>query len=78
MSDQRRHDLDALRAAAMLLGLVLHASLAYVNIKFWPVLDVYSHPIFDGLLHFIHGFRMPLFFVLSGFFAAMTFRKKRS
>ena len=34
--ETRRHDLDALRGFAMLLGVVLHISLAFFP-SFWPV-----------------------------------------
>lgn len=29
--DERRHDLDALRAAAMLLGIIYHVSLSFAE-----------------------------------------------
>jgi peptidoglycan/LPS O-acetylase OafA/YrhL len=73
----RRSDLDALRAVAMLLGLVLHAALAYSSLP-WPVRDVEpssSRP-FDVIFFVIHGFRMPLFFLLSGFFAWMLLEQR--
>jgi peptidoglycan/LPS O-acetylase OafA/YrhL len=72
----RRHDLDALRAAAMLLGLVYHAALSFAAGFPWLVQDVSQS---RGLYLFqaaSHGFRMPLFFLLSGFFTAMMWRKR--
>ena len=38
---QRFHDLDALRAAAMLLGIVLHATLFVLPVEanLWPIHD---------------------------------------
>lgn len=75
-SISRRHDLDALRATAMLLGIVLHAALAYVTFEFWPVHDPQTHVAFDVLQSALHGFRMPLFFMVSGFFTAMLWRKR--
>lgn len=61
----------------MLLGIALHASLAFLP-TFWPVQD--STASYDGLydefLHAVHGFRMPLFFLLSGFFTAMLWRRR--
>ncbi len=72
----RRHDLDALRGVAMLLGIVLHGSLAYTTFSVWAVHDVRTHPFFDTLFTAIHGFRMQLFFVVSGFFTAMLWRKR--
>jgi peptidoglycan/LPS O-acetylase OafA/YrhL len=73
----RRHDLDALRGFAMLLGIGLHASLAFFP-SFWPVQDNTSSidGFFDEFLAAVHGFRMPLFFLLSGFFTAMLWRRR--
>ena len=69
----RRYDLDALRATAMLLGIVLHAGLSFMPFP-WPVQDTRQSDFFGLLLAAIHGFRMPVFFVLSGFFTAMLWR----
>ncbi len=66
----RRSDLDALRAGAMLLGIVLHASLSFFP-SYWTVTDRQQNDSFRILFSAIHGFRMPLFFVMSGFFSAM-------
>ncbi|MEO1980627.1 MAG: acyltransferase family protein, partial [Fuerstiella sp.] len=74
----RRHDLDALRAIAMLLGIVLHGALAYMPIPeaAWPVQDVHQSPAYAIFMAAVHGFRMPLFFLISGFFTAMLWRKR--
>jgi peptidoglycan/LPS O-acetylase OafA/YrhL len=73
----RWHDLDALRGFAMLLGIALHASLSFFP-GFWVVVDstADSSRRFDEFFHVVHGFRMPLFFVLSGFFTTMLWRKR--
>ncbi|MAI69542.1 MAG: glucan biosynthesis protein [Rhodopirellula sp.] len=71
---RRRHDLDALRAIAMLLGIVLHSALSFAPIP-WIVRDSQQSEFFYYLFSFIHGFRMPLFFLISGFFTAMLWRK---
>jgi len=76
MPFDRRHDLDALRAGAMLLGIGLHAALAYMTVRIWPVYDDRHHAFFDTLFSAVHGFRMPLFFMVSGFFTAMLWRKR--
>ena len=71
----RRHDLDALRAVAMLLGIVLHGLM-----PFMPGLSVIRNTQTAGwvwiLFLGIHGFRMPLFFLVSGFFTAMLWQKR--
>ncbi len=59
----------------MLLGIVLHGSLAYTTAPSWAVHDDRTSKFFDTLFSVIHGFRMPLFFVISGFFTAMLWRK---
>ena len=71
----RRHDLDALRAVAMLLGIVLHASLAFFDAP-WPVQDTQKNAGLGIVFGLLHGFRMPVFFVISGFFTAMLWRKR--
>lgn len=71
----RRHDLDALRAVAMLLGIVLHAAFSFAPIP-WTVQDSQQSSFYYVLFSCIHGFRMPLFFMLSGFFTAMLWRKR--
>ena len=72
----RRHDLDALRAVAMLLGIVLHGILSFCPNMPWPVADKSPHELWFLPFAFIHGFRMPLFFLVSGFFTMMLFRKR--
>ncbi|MGI9645208.1 MAG: acyltransferase family protein [Ilumatobacteraceae bacterium] len=73
----RWHDLDALRGFAMLLGIALHASLSFFP-GFWVVVDstADSDNWFDEFFHAVHGFRMPLFFLLSGFFTMMLWRRR--
>jgi hypothetical protein len=58
----------------MLLGIVLHVGLAYTGGP-WIVRDGAVGGV--GLaLGAIHGFRMQLFFLLSGFFTAMLWRRR--
>lgn len=74
-SPKRLHHLDALRSFAMLLGIVLHASLSFIPFP-WPVQDSEQNTSLYLVFSAIHGFRMPLFFLLSGFFTAMLWRKR--
>src|SRR3954447_16976070 len=75
LASERRSDLDALRAGAMLLGIVLHASMSFFP-SFWMVADRRQDPGFGILFSAIHGFRMPLFFVMCGFFSAMLLHRR--
>ena len=76
----RYHGLDALRGIAMLLGILLHASIPYfsrlVNIEWmWPADDDQS-VVLLLLFDFIHAWRMPLFFLLAGFFAHLLLERR--
>ena len=76
MTGDRYHSLDALRAAMMLLGLVLHSGASYTRTPLgdaWPYNDSHTSVAFDLLLFFIHLFRMPAFFLVAGFFAALLY-----
>lgn len=59
----------------MLLGIVLHVALSFAPIP-WTVKDSQQSDTYYVLFACIHGFRMPLFFMLSGFFTAMLWRKR--
>ena len=75
---ERRHDLDALRAIAMLLGIVLHGLMPFIGLPefIFPIQDVSQMPALGMILSGIHGFRMPLFFLISGFFTTMLWRRR--
>lgn len=75
----RLHALDGLRGTMMLLGLVFHGACSYVTTditKVWPYHDAAQSPLADILMSYLHAFRMPIFFVLAGFFAAMMLAKR--
>lgn len=70
MEKKRYHYFDFLRALAMLLGIPLHVAFAYTAIEYqWLVKDVQNSYIVDWGLYFLRIFRMPLFFIISGFFS---------
>src|SRR6266511_3684545 len=70
MATVRYHSLDALRGTMMLLGIYLHAAVAYSRHGSWPWKDGSTTGVFDLTLGLIHVFRMPVFYCLAGFFAA--------
>ena len=70
-----RHDLEALRALAMLLIIAFYGSLAFFDVP-WPVRDLQKNEGFGVFFLVVHGFQMPLFFVTSGFFTAMLWRTR--
>jgi glucan biosynthesis protein C len=75
---ERLHALDAVRGFALLLGIVLHATLSFIPApsRVWIIQD--SHPSMTlGVLFFaIHVFRMTTFFLIAGFFAHLSFHRR--
>lgn len=72
----RLHYLDAVRAFALLLGIVFHASLSFIPIFIgWAVMDISTSDFVSYFIHLSHSFRMPLFFMLAGFFSHMAINK---
>jgi len=55
----------------MLLGIALHAALSFLPFP-WPVHDTERSDPLLFLLAAVHGFRMPLFFLLSGYFTMLV------
>ncbi len=73
----RYHSLDALRAWAMSMGIVLHAAwIMTPGDSGAPKTDASASQVMDYLAGSIHMFRMQLFFVLAGFFACLLVRKR--
>ncbi|RIV20496.1 hypothetical protein DYU11_20850 [Fibrisoma montanum] len=70
------HSLDNLRTSMMLMGLVLHAAGPYMNTAYFPDDPKANHEVFDTLFLFIHTFRMPAFFIMSGFFSALLVERR--
>ena len=69
--------LNAVRAFALLLGILFHASLSFSPVYFgWAVMDISTSPLINHFMLVSHSFRMELFFLIAGFFSHMSFRKK--
>ncbi len=74
---ERLYALDNLRATMMWLGIVLHVAVIYMQGHSpLPWRDDKTTPLADFLLAFIHAFRMPVFFILAGFFAALLIEQR--
>ncbi|MEK6260963.1 MAG: acyltransferase family protein [Planctomycetota bacterium] len=80
MSDSSRlHGLDAVRALALLGGIVLHACMSFLpgfREVGWPISDRSSSVTLGVLFFVIHTFRMTTFFLIAGFFGRMMFHRK--
>src|SRR5262245_31682611 len=71
----RLHALDAVRAVALLLGVVLHATQPYVAGLPWMTPEA-PQDVLAAVFYTIHMFRMPLFFLIAGFFARMMLERR--
>jgi glucan biosynthesis protein C len=75
----RFHALDAVRAFALLSGIVLHATMSYLPdliSERWPIADNSPSLVLEGTFYVIHIFRMAAFFLIAGFFARLLFHRK--
>lgn len=79
MTEERRfHSLDAVRAAALLAGIVLHATMSYLPgfaALNWPISDKSTSETLGITFFVIHIFRMTLFFMIAGFFARLLHQR---
>lgn len=75
-STARIHSLDALRGGALLLGILFHAAFSFMpGDQLWLVMDNQRSGVIAGLAYTLHIFRMPLFFLLAGYFARMQINR---
>lgn len=74
----RLHYMDHLRALAMLAGVFFHAALAYSPLMsgFWPAADRQNSAWVDAVVWGLHLVRMPLFFLVAGFFTAWVIARR--
>ena len=76
----RFHNLDFLRAFAMMMGLVIHAPILFTMPDVARDFRIENIPALESwgwlVMGFISNWRMPLFFLLSGFFAVLVIEKK--
>lgn len=76
---QRLHALDAVRAFALLSGIVLHAAMSFLpffGYLGWIIIDDSPSLTLTLLFYFIHQFRMLLFFLIAGFFSHLMFHRR--
>ncbi len=73
-TDTRLHALDAVRATALLLGIVLHGTMSF----FLPIpaMDVSQSTTLGITFYIIHIFRMTTFFLIAGFFAHLVYHRR--
>ncbi|MCA9109384.1 MAG: acyltransferase family protein [Planctomycetaceae bacterium] len=67
--------MDSMRAVLMMLGVVLHAAYIFSPDTEWVVTDPQSSEFLNVFSHYMRMFRMPAFFVISGFFSIMSLKR---
>jgi glucans biosynthesis protein C len=72
----REHHWDSLRALLMLLGIPYHAAMAYNTRVLWDVQSLDKSEALTLLSGFLVTFRMPAFFMVAGYFAAMLLARR--
>jgi glucans biosynthesis protein C len=75
---ERLHALDAVRGYALLLGIVLHATVSFIPspTRIWIIQDSHPSMTLAVLFFVIHVFRMTTFFLIAGFFAHLSFHRR--
>ncbi len=67
--------MDAMRGILMMLGLVYHSAKLFSTRQDWALYVTHTSSFATLLVDILHIFRMPAFFIVSGYFAAMTLKK---
>ena len=76
--EERFHSLDAVRAGALLAGIVLHATMSFLpgfGALNWPMADASTSTTLGVTFFVLHIFRMALFFMIAGFFGRMLHQR---
>ena len=68
--------LDGVRAFALILGIVFHASLSFMPIFIgWAVMDINTSSNIGAFVVVSHSFRMELFFLIAGYLSCLSASK---
>ena len=71
----RLHFMDSMRAILMILGVVLHSAQVFNPRQSWVLYSSHNDQLFNYLVNIISTFRMPAFFIVSGYFCFVTLNK---
>jgi glucan biosynthesis protein C len=74
-TSDRLHALDAVRAFALLSGIALHAAQPFIAGLPWVASESPSNAL-AAIWYSIHMFRMPVFFLIAGFFGRMMLEQR--
>ena len=71
----RIHYMDSLRGILMAVGILLHGANIYHLDGTWLISDSSQSNIFNMISNGIHIFRLPAFFIISGYFSLYVYNK---
>lgn len=75
ISNERLTYLDSLRAFLMILGIFIHSAQVFNPNGSWLISSSSNCELMVYIIDFIHWFRMPAFFMVSGFFCLISLKK---
>lgn len=75
--NNRLHGMDFSRAVLMCLGIFYHCGLIYGTEMDWRVLSTETAASLTAISNVIHDFRMESFYLISGFFYYLIYKKER-
>ncbi|MBW8191628.1 acyltransferase family protein [Neiella marina] len=75
VTGSRLYFIDAMRAVLMMLGVVIHSANVFSSDQNWLIYADNSWFLASYLSELIHIFRMPAFFVVSGYFCLFTLKR---
>src|SRR5688572_24940770 len=75
MTATRIYFMDPLRGILMALGVVLHSAQVINPDYTWLIHSPQTSAVVAPLVSLIHLFRMPAFYIVSGFFAYITVKR---
>jgi glucans biosynthesis protein C len=77
---ERLGGMDVLRGVAMLLGVYVHACISYLPSSLsdlvWGIREQTTSPVLAAVFWWVHTIRLPLFFVIAGFFTLLVYDTK--
>ncbi len=75
---ERLHALDAVRGFALMLGIVFHSTMSFLNVPhpMWLIVDKSPSTTLSVSFYVLHMFRMATFFFIAGFFAHLLFHRR--
>ena len=75
MQGGRIYQLDVLRALLMVLGVVFHSAFVFSGER-WLISEADSNAVFEYIVVIINTFRMPAFFLISGFLFSLVLARQ--